>query len=170
MERTECAQLQRLSGAPVHMIARTLMTTRGNPDRGTPVPTTKPFGLPHEAARRLHPAARDCSLPRSSCPRQMCARSCRVHAKQLHRCPPGLLHPRRTPRSPAKMPNMCSDDGAALPPTPKSRIRIPNVESWSGRRSLSGPEREKKPTPTPESGFGKFDPGFRRGHVCGNRL
>ena len=49
------------------------MTTRGNPDRGTPVPTTKPSGLPGEAARRLHPAARDCSLPRSSC-RGRCAR------------------------------------------------------------------------------------------------
>ena len=118
VERTDRVQLQRLSCAPVRTTVRMATTTRGNPDRGTPVPTTKPSGLPGEAARRLHPAARDCSLPRSSCPRPMCARSCRVHARQLHRCPPGLLHPRRTPRSRAKMPNMCSDDGAALRPTP----------------------------------------------------
>ena len=118
VKHTERVQLQNPSGAPVCMSARTWTKTRGNPDRGARVPATKLSFLPRGAARRLHTVARDRDVPRSSSPRQMCARSCRVCAYRLHRCPEGLLHPAVDLAFGCEMPKMTSDDGAAQPPTP----------------------------------------------------
>ena len=116
--RTERMQLQRLLGDPVRMLARTRTETRGNPDRGARVPATKPSFCHAVAARRLHAVARDRDVPRPSSPRQLCARSCRVRAYRLHRCPEGLLHPAVHLAFGCEMPKMTSDDGAAQPPTP----------------------------------------------------